>query len=311
VNDLLRRLAVCPVCHGRLTWTRDAVSCRICQREYPVVEHVPVLVPDLDAHKKQQARFFNEADPEFEITRPHGATAFYRWLLEEKFRRSLSGISRIVTGATALNVCGGSGMDGEFLARHGAQVIVSDISLGAVQRTRERARRFGIALTAVVADAEQLPFANRSVDLVYVHDGLHHLSDPLAGAAEMARVAAHGVSLNEPTRATATKLAIRVGLSELQEEAGNRIERVDRAALTALLEARGFRLVANERYAMVYRHVPGPLAHALSMPGVFAAARFGIQTFNRVAGDIGNKLTIQAVRLNAEDAGLRQGHPQT
>ncbi|MCA1571279.1 MAG: class I SAM-dependent methyltransferase [Chloroflexi bacterium] len=37
------------------------------------------------------------------------------------------------------------------------------------------ARRGG----AVVADVEHLPYADRSLDMVYVHDGLHHLSDPM------------------------------------------------------------------------------------------------------------------------------------
>jgi ubiquinone/menaquinone biosynthesis C-methylase UbiE len=40
-----------------------------------------------------------------------------------------------------------------------------------------------------VADAERLPFPDRSIDVVYVHDGLHHLARPEAGLAEMTRVA--------------------------------------------------------------------------------------------------------------------------
>jgi SAM-dependent methyltransferase len=297
VSETLRELAVCPVCGGALAWAQKTISCNRCEREYARVDDIPVLVPNLDAHKKQQSRFFDDADPEFEITRPHGAPAFYRWLLEEKFRRSVSAVGPLIAGATALNVCGGSGMDGEFLAQLGARVIVADISLGAVQRARERARRFAVELAPVVADIEHLPFADRSVDLVYVHDGLHHLTDPFLGAAEMARVSARAISLNEPTRAIATGLAVRVGLSAIEEEAGNRIERLDRAALAGLLQAHGFQVLANKRYAMVYRHVPGRFAQMLSTPGIFGAARLAMSSFNRFAGETGNKLTIQAVRV--------------
>jgi ubiquinone/menaquinone biosynthesis C-methylase UbiE len=293
-----------------LEWTQSEVRCEDCGHDYPLVDEIPVLVADVDPHKERQARFFDEADREFEITRPHGTPAVYQWLLDEKFRRSLSALEPLVAGATALNVCGGSGMDAEFLARRRAHVIVADISLGAVGRARERARRFGIDLAPVVADIERLPFADRSIDLVYVHDGLHHLRDPLAGAAEMARVARHAVSVNEPTRAIATRVAVRVGLSQLQEQAGNRIERVDRAAIADLLKARGFQLLANERYAMVYRHVPGRVARALSVPGIFASARVAISAFNRVAGEAGNKLTLQAVRLDSEDVELPREHPR-
>jgi SAM-dependent methyltransferase len=298
VSETLRELAVCPVCGGPLAWALETIGCLGCEQEYPVVDGVPVLVPNLDAHKKQQSRFFDDADPEFEITRPHGTPAFYRWLLEEKFRRSVSAVGPLVAGATALNVCGGSGMDGEFLAHLGARVIVADISLGAVQRARERARRFAVELSPVVADIEHLPFADRSVDLVYVHDGLHHLTDSLLGAAEMARVSARAISLNEPTRATATGLAVRVGLSDVEEAAGNRIERLDREAVAGLLQARGFQVLANERYAMVYRHVPGRFVRMLSTPGIFGTARMAISSFNRLAGGTGNKLTIQAVRVS-------------
>ena len=98
--------------------------------------------------------------------------------MTEKFRRSVKGVEDRLPGATLLTVCGGSGMDAEFLAQQGAVVIASDLSLGAAQRAVERGRRAGLPIEAVVADAEHLPFADRSVDIVYVHDGLHHLSDP-------------------------------------------------------------------------------------------------------------------------------------
>ena len=86
-----------------------------------------------------------------------------------------------------LVVCGGSGMDAEFLAKRGFGVIVSDISTAAIQRAFERARRHGFQLAgAVVADAESLPFADKSFDLAYVHDGLHHPEHPFAALREMA-----------------------------------------------------------------------------------------------------------------------------
>ena len=83
-----------------------------------------------------------------------------------------------MTARPVITICGGSGIDAEFLARQGASVIATDLSLGAVQRAVERGRRAELPIDAVVADAEHLPFADGSVDVVYVHDGLHHLYDP-------------------------------------------------------------------------------------------------------------------------------------
>ena len=99
------------------------------------------------------------------------------------------GVGPMQKGETVLTVCAGSGMDAEFLARSGYRVIAADLSLGAALRCLDRARRYNLDIAPIVADAEHLPFPDQSIGLVYVHDGLHHLQDPMAGLIEMARVA--------------------------------------------------------------------------------------------------------------------------
>ncbi len=306
----LHRLLVCPACRGFLAWLPDVARCGACTRAYPVTDGIPVLLLDAaaaehdelehhhsDDHKHRQATFFDrEEAAEFEITRPHGTPGFHRWLLGEKFRRSVAGLRATLPGATVLTVCGGSGMDADFLARTGAWVITSDISLGAARRAKERARRYGLAVTPIVADVERLPFADRAVDLAYVHDGLHHLERPAAGLAEMARVTARAVSVTEPARALVTALAVRLGLALEREEAGNRVARVTIEEMAAVLKAQGFQIVHRDRYAMYYRHEPGRVCAGLSAPGVFALFRAAWRLANRLAGRFGNKLTVQAVR---------------
>jgi glycosyltransferase involved in cell wall biosynthesis/SAM-dependent methyltransferase len=287
----------CPGCRGSLGWRPDSAECTACAVRYPIVDGIPVLVADgTDAHKQGQAAYFDHVEPEFEVMRPHGTPRVYRWLLGEKFRRSVSALEDVIGGARVLTVCGGSGMDAEFLARAANSVVAADISLEAARRTRERARRFGLAISPVVADVERLPFADRSFDVVYVHDGLHHLERPLAGLHEMARVAGRAVSINEPARATATRLAVRVGFSYDFEDAGNRVERIDPEELAAALQADGFSVVRVERYAMYYRHEPGAVLRVFSREPLYTALRLSLTIFNRVAGSVGNKSTIQAVR---------------
>lgn len=297
----LRSLLVCPACRGSLEWADHEVRCAGCGATYELTEGIPLLLAgggaDDDAHKEQQAAFFDAADPEFEITRPHGTPWLYSWLLGEKFRRSIDGLAD--PPRTAVTICGGSGMDAEFLARAGAAVISTDISLGAARRARQRAARYGLAILPVVADAEALPLADASVDLAYVHDGLHHLEAPLAGLEELSRVARHAVSVNEPARAAATHLAIHVRLSVETEEAGNRVERVEPAAIVSALERNGFSVVRCERYAMVYRHEPGRAARLLSQRPLRPLVRLAIEGFNALLGAVGNKLTVQAVRRSA------------
>jgi SAM-dependent methyltransferase len=292
-------LLVCPRCRGELDITIEHLNCPRCDVRYPVNDSIPILVAESgdDELKRRQALFFDsEASDEFEISRPHGAPTLYGWLLGEKFRRSVSALGTTLYGATALCVCAGSGMDAEFLARRGARVIAVDISPGAARRTRERASRYGFEIRPIVADVEQLPFADASIDVVYVHDGLHHLEQPLTGLAEMARVARCAVCVTEPAQASVTRAAVRAGFALEREEAGNRVARLASADVVRMLAKDGFRVVHAERYGMFYRHEPGWPSRVLSSPGLFQLAKLGFRAANAVFSRFGNKLVVVAVR---------------
>jgi SAM-dependent methyltransferase len=250
-----------------------------------------------DEAKRVQAAYFDErVDAEYEITRPRGAPAFHAWLLAEKFRRSVFGVESLVSGSTVLSVCAGSGLDAEYLAGLGAQVVAADLSVEASLRTSERARRFGLPIDAVVADAERLPFADRSFEVVYVHDGLHHLERPEVALAEMARVARRAVCITEPADAALTRLAMRVGVAQEVEAAGNRVARLRLEDVIDALERRGFRIIHAERYAMFYRHYPGRTSYLLSHPVLFPLAKQALRAANAVLRRAGNKLVVVAVR---------------
>lgn len=222
----------------------------------------------------------------------------YGRLLREKFRRSIIGLEELLPGSSVLVICGGSGLDAEFLVEAGARVILSDISLGVVLQARERSRRFGLDLALVVADAEALPFSDTSVQLVYVHDGLHHLERPALGLAEMARVARRAVSVSEPARSLATTAAVRLGWAQAREEAGNPVMRLTLDEIVHELGKRGFRPIRPHRYFMFYRHWPGRAMRTLSRPIVLPLAVAALNLANRVLGRHGNKLTVQAVRAD-------------
>jgi ubiquinone/menaquinone biosynthesis C-methylase UbiE/uncharacterized protein YbaR (Trm112 family) len=311
VRGLIEVLA-CPVCGGRLGEAEGeaTMACMGCGLEFHRYGDIPILRPStlgmtadsdsLKSHKRRQIEFFDQDSvDDFGITRPRGAPELYGWLLQEKFRRSIIGLEHLLPGSTVLTICGGSGIDAEFLVQKGAHVILSDIAVGVVLQARERSRRFGLDLDLVVADAEALPFADASVDVVYVHDGLHHLERPALGLAEMARVARRAVAISEPADAFATNAAVRLGLADKQEEAGNPVRRLTLDEITSELMARGFRPIRPHRYAMYYRHWPGRGVRLLSNPVVLPLAKAAFGAVNRVVGPYGNKLTVQAVRESA------------
>jgi SAM-dependent methyltransferase len=188
-------------------------------------------------------------------------------------------------------------MEAEYVARTGATVINSDLSLGAATRARFRSEKRSLGIRSVVADVEHLPYGDQTVDLVAVHDGLHHLNDPNVGLAEMARVARRWVVVTEPARASITRLAIRFGLALETEEAGNRVARMNPFDTKAFLEARGFVVLRAERYAMYYPHHPGPMFRLLSGPFLFPIVRLGWRLANVLLGRWGNKMVVVAERV--------------
>jgi len=283
---------------------RDELACGSCHARYSLMHGIPILsLLDADDpasdYKRRQIEFFDREAEEFEITRPAGQPRLYGWLMTEKFRRSVQGLESRLPGASALTVCGGSGMDAELLARAGAIVTASDLSIGAARRAVERGRRAGLPITAVVADAERLPFADSSFDIVYVHDGLHHLSDPLVGLTEMCRVARVCVCVTEPAQAAVTAMAVHFGIAQTEEDAGNRVERVSAKTVAQCLADHGFEVIGAERYAMYYRHEPGPWMRFLSRRRTLLVGRSAVVAFNSILGPVGNKLAVRGVHKTA------------
>ena len=302
----------CPQCRGGLE--RDAVnatwSCAACGWLGREDGGIPILLvhPEratqdeldhdhVDAHKGFQAAHFDRPGEErFETERPHGTPRLYRFFLGYKMRRAVGPIRPHLLGASTLIVCGGSGMDAEYLARVGATVTTSDLSLGAATRARARSERYQFSFSSIVADVERLPFTDHSVDLVAVHDGLHHLADPFAGLSEMTRVARRWVVVSEPARASVTRLAIRLGLALETEAAGNRVARLEPDEVAKFLRDRGFVVLSAKRYAMYYPHHPGTAFRLLSRPGIFPIVRVGWSIANKLVGRFGNKMVVVAER---------------
>jgi len=83
------------------------------------------------------------------------------------------------------------------------EATCTDISPGMLGTLRANARSLGLAVHTVAADAERLPFADDSFDLVFGHAVLHHIPHLERAFAELARVLVPGGTLlfaGEPSR---------------------------------------------------------------------------------------------------------------
>ena len=83
------------------------------------------------------------------------------------------------------------------------EATCSDISPGMLQTLQANAARLGLEVETEPADAERLPFANESFELVLGHAVLHHIPDLRRAFAEFKRVLAPGGTVlfaGEPSR---------------------------------------------------------------------------------------------------------------
>jgi ubiquinone/menaquinone biosynthesis C-methylase UbiE len=107
--------------------------------------------------------------------------------------------------ARTLEIGSGTGYFTLNLLRAGliGAATCSDISPGMLATLEDNARRLGLEVHTETADAERLPFADESFDLVLGHAVLHHIPDLPRAFAEFERVLTPGgtiVFAGEPSR---------------------------------------------------------------------------------------------------------------
>jgi demethylmenaquinone methyltransferase/2-methoxy-6-polyprenyl-1,4-benzoquinol methylase len=100
-------------------------------------------------------------------------------------------VADVRPGMRVLDIAGGTGdLARAFAGKVGAQglVVLTDINESMLRVGRDRLLDRGVALPTAVCDAERLPWADASFDLVSVGFGLRNMTHKERALAEMARV---------------------------------------------------------------------------------------------------------------------------
>jgi SAM-dependent methyltransferase len=113
------------------------------------------------------------------------------------FYRDIARLSDLPTGTKVLDIpCGGGVAFRGLRAAQELDYVAADLSPVMLRRARAEADRRAIHwIEFAEADADALPFADRSFDVCITYTGLHCFQDPPAAIAEMARVLRPGGEL--------------------------------------------------------------------------------------------------------------------
>ena len=116
----------------------------------------------------------------------------HRWRTVENSAGYL--VPHLRPGLAVLDVGCGPGTITVDLARRVApgRVLGLDVSADPLDEARALAAREGVAVEFAVGDVYALDLPDDSVDVVHAHQVLQHLTDPVAGLREMARVCRPG-----------------------------------------------------------------------------------------------------------------------
>ena len=124
--------------------------------------------------------------------------------VRQKLAKALGGHGGESFGA-GLEIGSGTGYFSLNLLQLGAieSLTATDISAGMLKRLATTAKSLGLELETVEVEAEELPFAEESFDLVFGHAVLHHIPDLERAFAEFRRVLRPGGAIafaGEPSR---------------------------------------------------------------------------------------------------------------
>jgi demethylmenaquinone methyltransferase / 2-methoxy-6-polyprenyl-1,4-benzoquinol methylase len=120
--------------------------------------------------------------------------------LHRRWKRRVAKLAAVVPGNRALDLCCGTGDIAFALARQGAETTGLDFSEKMLEVAESRQRKSNrksqiVNLKFLEGDAQQLPFPDRSFDIVTVGYGLRNLASWERGLDEMFRVARPGARL--------------------------------------------------------------------------------------------------------------------
>jgi len=195
---------------GALQFAGDHLVNPASGKRYPIVDAIPVFVEagELGPQNRKFQRMYDWMSHGYDFALGLG-DFLYRGKLAQ-FRRRLAVLFALKPGNCCLYTSIGTGADVPFLAEQiplqQVDLVGLDLSMGMLRRCRKKLRAFSSASLLVQANAERLPFADRTFDVVVHVGGINFFDQPAAAVREMQRVAKSGalVVVSDETKKVVT-----------------------------------------------------------------------------------------------------------
>jgi ubiquinone/menaquinone biosynthesis C-methylase UbiE/uncharacterized protein YbaR (Trm112 family) len=189
----------------------DHLVNRAGQRRYPIIESIPVLLEPagLGPQNLKFQRMYDWMSYGYDFALKVGSVFSGGKLA--KLRRLLATKLALKPGDRCLYTSIGTGADVPYLAEQvpleSVELVGLDLSLGMLRRCKARIRPYEKTSLLVQANAERLPFADRTFDVVFHVGGINFFDQPAVAVREMVRVARAGalILIADETRVVVEK----------------------------------------------------------------------------------------------------------
>lgn len=173
----------CPICKFSLQKERNKFICLNCSGNFKIKKGIPIFLSQLDDFKVAEQRFHDLLSQERLPQRIKDRNFYFHW----HFKNPMLNLPK---DSLILELACGTRADGLELAQKGLNIIESDLSFKSTFQARELAKLEGVEdqIYFMVADAENLPLADNSLDACFIAASFHHLPNPKKALLEMKRV---------------------------------------------------------------------------------------------------------------------------
>lgn len=213
-EDMIKLLR-CPVCKGEQLELHDrqhdgrevrsgVLKCQSCSREYPIIDGVAELLPELekDTLQERQARDVKKRDWETERQRPYfNDSPDAPWVWPDFAANVEQGLSQVeLEGKLVLDVGAATCWSTRMICERGAQAVALDVSTGMLL-DGEAQFDTGLFFNRLAATMDNIPVVDETFDVVFASATIHHTGALEGTFNELSRVTKPGgcmILVNEP-----------------------------------------------------------------------------------------------------------------